>query len=146
METRLPIHLVVWACLLAIFSPKRFLVFQQVKLKALGISVSSNEVSVYLIYRTFWLSLMLVIVSGVFGWIAGILAGQAFGFASARLIGLLQITGTSFLLWGTLFVRGWDIQTYNGQTLIECVNRWLYLTLCCFGTAVLVASLIWPTE
>ena len=45
------------------------------------------------------------------------------------------------MLWGTLFVRGWEIQTYSGVTLVERVNRWLYRALYCSGTALIVASL-----
>jgi hypothetical protein len=48
------------------------------------------------------------------------------------------------LLWGTLFVRGWDIQTIGGVTLVERVNHWIYRTLYCLGTAVFIFSLSLP--
>ncbi|PPC93176.1 MAG: hypothetical protein CTY33_09230 [Methylotenera sp.] len=142
----MPLHLAIWACLLAIFSPKHFLSFQERQTKLLGITAASDNCSALVIRRAFWLSLLLVILSGIFGGASGLLAGQVFGPASPRLISTLQVIGACILLWGTLFVRGWEIQTYKGHTLIEMVNQWLYRTLYCIGTAVLVASLIWPTS
>ena len=50
------------------------------------------------------------------------------------------MTGAGLLLWGTLFVRGYDIQTYGGVTLTERVNQWVYRTMYCAGTALLVCS------
>jgi len=141
----MPLHLAIWACLLAIFSPKHFLLFQENQAKSLGIPAASNNDSALVICRAFWLSLVLVILSGAFGGFGGLVAGKVFGVASPSLISTLQVTGACILLWGTLFVRGWEIQTYKGHTLIERVNQWLYRALYCTGTAVLVASLIWPT-
>lgn len=141
----MPLHLATWACLLAIFSPKHFLSFQERQTKLLCITAASDNGSAFVIRRAFWLSLVLVILSGTFGGFSGLVAGQLFGPASLRLIGTLQVIGACILLWGTLFVRGWEIQTYKGHTLIEKVNQWLYRALYCTGTAVLVASLIWPT-
>jgi hypothetical protein len=53
----------------------------------------------------------------------------------------LQIVGAGLLLWGTLFVRGWEIQTYSGVVFTERVNQWLYRFLYCTGTSVIVYSL-----
>lgn len=74
----------------------------------------------------------------------GLGIGNSLGCSTPKLIAWLQIAGTCLLLWGTLFVRGWNIQTYGGVTLTERVNQWLYRTLYCVGTAVLVSSLAWP--
>lgn len=57
----------------------------------------------------------------------------------------LQIVGTGLLLWGTLFVRGWEIQTWNGKTIVEKVNRWIYRIMYCLGTGIIVCSLIWSS-
>ncbi len=141
----MPPHLAIWACLLAIFSTKHFLIFQEGHAKMFGIPAASDNASVSVIRRAFWLSLVLVLLSGAIGGFAGFVAGQVFGVASSHLISSLQVIGACILLWGTLFVRGWEIETYVGHTLIERVNQWLYRTLYCIGTAVLVASLIWPT-
>ena len=75
----------------------------------------------------------------------GYLSGKALGWVSSptptRLVPALQIFGVTVLLWATLFVRGWDIQTLGGVTLTERVNRWIYRLLYCLGTAAIVASL-----
>ena len=42
---------------------------------------------------------------------------------------------------GTLFVRGWEIQTWTGDSLIEHVNQRIYRSLYCIGTCVIVFSL-----
>jgi len=133
----------IWACLLAIFAPRRFHAFQENHTIPLGIPAAGDEDSIKIVSRAFWLSLILVLSSGAIG--AG--AGWALGaVASANPTGVtvLQITGAGLLLWGTLFIRGWEIQTWKGQTLIERVNRWIYRGLYCWGTAILVASLTWP--
>jgi hypothetical protein len=137
-------QIAVWACILVIFSPNRFLVFQDKKTKSLGIPAASNDDSVFVVSRAFWVSLILVVVSGAVGATVGLLCGRAFGAATPRTIYWLQIGGVSLLLWGTLFVRGWEIETFDGRTLIERVNRWIYRALYCVGTAILVSSLTWP--
>ncbi len=139
----MPVLLAVWACLLAVFSPKRFLDFQERKTKVLSIPASSDENSAFTVSRAFWISLFLVLISRVSGAFTGVVYGWVFGAASSRMTTWLQAVGAALLLWGTLFVRGWDIQTYGAQTLIERVNRWIYRGLYCIGTAVLVASLTW---
>jgi len=85
----------------------------------------------------------LVLAAAVAGYLLGLGLGNSLGCSTPKLIAWLQIAGTSLLLWGTLFVRGWDIQTYGGVTLTERVNQWLYRTLYCVGTAILVSSLSW---
>jgi hypothetical protein len=91
--------------------------------------------------RAFWVSLMLVLCSVFVGYVAGKMTATVTGTATPRLIGFLQIVGATLLLWATLFVRGWDIQTIGGVTLTERVNQWIYRFLYCLGTAVVVASL-----
>jgi len=91
--------------------------------------------------RAFWVSLVLVLCSIVAGYSAGKIVGAVSGPATSRLVGGLQIVGATLLLWATLFVRGWDIQSIGGVTLTERVNQWIYRSLYCLGTAVVVASL-----
>lgn len=86
----------------------------------------------------------LVLTAAAAGYLLGLGLGNGLGCSTPKLIAWLQIVGTCLLLWGTLFVRGWEIQTYGGVTLTERVNQWLYRTLYCVGTAVLVSSLAWP--
>lgn len=57
----------------------------------------------------------------------------------------LQAMSAAILLWGTVFVRGWDIQSYGGATLTERVNRTLYLILYVSGTTLGVFATLSPT-
>ena len=91
--------------------------------------------------RAFWLSFLLVAVSVVAGSCAGRLFAHWYPKDNARLVGILQIIGAFLLLWGTLFVRGWEIQTLGGVTLAERINQWLYRALYCIGTGLFVFSL-----
>ena len=86
-------------------------------------------------------SLVWVLSSIAAGFVAGRLLRAVSGETSATLVSVLQIIGATILLWATLFVRGWDIQSYGGVTLTERVNRWIYRLLYCLGTAAIVASL-----
>lgn len=56
----------------------------------------------------------------------------------------MQGGSAALLLWGTLFVRGWDIQTFGGRTLLERANRTIYVLLYFIGTAAGVFSLFIP--
>ena len=87
----------------------------------------------------------MVFLSGAFGVFIGISGGYIFGSASPKCISILQGTGTCILLWGTLFVRGYEITTNKGQSFIEKVNQLIYRTLYCIGTVVLVSSVFLPT-
>ena len=134
----------IQACLAVIVSGAKFLELQKTAAPALGVTAASDDNGAHVVHRAFWLSFLLVAISCIVGAVAGATAGDWFGPASTRLIAILQVVGALLLLWGTLFVRGWEIQTYKGTTLIERVNQWIYRSLYCTGTAVLVASLVWP--
>ena len=99
-----------------------------------------REHIIMLVRRAFWFSLLLVITSSLFGYGTGIIANYFFGCVEKIIINIFQIIGALLLLWATLFVRGWDIQTYGGVTLAERVNRWIFRTLYCIGTALIVSS------
>ena len=132
------------ACLMVLVSAQRFLQFQETAATALGVTKATDNTNAHIVHRAFWLSLVLVLVSVIAGVVVGAIAGDILGPVSARFISVMQVLGALLLLWGTLFVRGWEIQTYKGTTLIERVNQWIYRSLYCAGTAVLVASVVWP--
>jgi hypothetical protein len=136
---RIPIHLAFWACILAIFAPGQFLGFQKRK----NLLTHAQDTTVRIVFRAFWISLILVFLSGMIGLAAGIALKSLLGTASGHLLQAVQILGTLLLLWGTLFLRGWDIQSWKGETLIERVNQWIFRFLYCAGTAILVGSLTW---
>lgn len=133
-------------CFLVLFAPKKLIELQEQDAKARNNFTThvEREHSAYIVRRAFLYSLLLVILSGAIGFGAGLTLGSLIGCAATKLIAWLQIGGTSLLLWGTLFVRGWEIETYCGVTFTERVNQWLYRFLYCVGTAVLVCSLSWP--
>lgn len=91
-----------------------------------------------------FLSLISVLCSGLLGCFFGLLMVQICPAPPSFITTAMQILGALLLLWATLFVRGWDIQSYGGATFTECANRWIYRLLYCTGTAVLVLSLVWP--
>jgi hypothetical protein len=87
--------------------------------------------------------LLVVLFSGA-GYFVAKLLTAANKCALPVTITWVQIDGTGMLLWGTLFVRGFEILSLGGLTLSEKVNQWLYRALYCVGTAMLVFSLAWP--
>lgn len=131
-------------CFLLLFAPKKLLVAEEKDNRVLNAipSESNPEPPVFKVRRTFFSSAILVLFSGVAGYATGIVLGQI-TCASSKAIVSLQVAGACLLLWGTLFVRGWEIQSYGGVTLTERINQWLYRALYCLGTAILVCSLSW---
>jgi len=133
-------------CILLLLVPKRLIEVQDQdnETRKNYSTDAQREHSAYIVRRAFLYSLLLVMLSGVIGYGAGFALGSLIGCATTKLIAWLQISGACFLLWGTLFVRGWEIETYSGVTITERVNQWLYRFLYCVGTAVFVCSLAWP--
>lgn len=126
---------------LLLFRPSRFLERQAENNAVLNAVKNPQEIESALVVRhAFFSSLILVASSAAFGYVAGLIVGWL-SCASPGAMTWLQIIGTSLLLWGTLFIRGWEIQSYGGVTLTERVNQWIYRTLYCVGTSVLVSSL-----
>lgn len=140
---RVPIHFAVWATILAVFAPKRFLQFQEHVTKTLGIPAASDNNTVYIVSRGFWTALVLVFAAALCGVLIGISLSHWLGSATARGIALLQIGGASILLLATIYLRGAAIETWDRETLIERVDRWIYCGGYFMGTTALVASLVW---
>ena len=105
-------------------------------------SLPNNEQKRILKVRNaFWISFFLILGSGLLGLLIGLLL-KCYVSPSGDIISLLQILGALFLLWGTLFVRGFEIQSYVCVTIAEKVNQWLYRFLYCLGTVIIIASLV----
>lgn len=102
-----------------------------------------REANAYIVNRAFWNSSGLILLFGLSGGLIGKLLFCKYGQAESITIITQQIIGACLLLWGTLFVRGWEIQTYKGVTLTERVNQWIYRTMYCLGTAIIVCSIVW---
>lgn len=137
---------VVCLCILAILSPKRFAEANEKDALALNPTFegAQPEPSAGVVFRAFWYSLLAVIGAMLAGLSLGRLSFGLMGCASSGAMTTLAVVGAGVLLWGTLFVRGWQVQTNKGVSLAERVNQWLYRALYCTGTAVVVWSVTWP--
>jgi hypothetical protein len=144
--TKLGAWRAVRLCVLAIVAPKQFAGENEKDAALLNPTFegAQPEPGARVIFRAFWLSLLAVLGSVVVGYLVGQLSLAVVGCASSRVTTALVGVGAGVLLWGTLFVRGWQIQTYKGVSLVERVNQWLYRGLYCVGTGVVVWSISWP--
>ena len=140
---RVPIHIAIRATVLAVFSPKRFRSFQERVTKPLGIPAASDSNSVTIVSCAFWTSVAVVGAAAIVGSLVGFLLSQFVGPATPKGVAALQIIGASILLLSTIYVRGPAIETYDRETLIERVDRWIYCAGYFVGTAAIVASLAW---
>ena len=138
----------VHLCFLLLFRPSRFVEMENADNAArfgyIGESGGEPKHSAEIVREAFFKSFALVLLSSAVGYAAGQIMGALGRCATSGTVSWLQIVGASLLLWGTLFVRGWEIQTYAGVIFTERVNQWLYRALYCLGTAVLVYSLGFP--
>ena len=132
-----------WLCVLVVFSPKTFIAAESKKAEHQDGPSEVAKHAAFVIQRAFWTSLLMVIGSAFVGVVVGLLLNIATGCTTTSVIRWLQVAGAGILLWGTLFVRGWEIATYSGDTSSERVNQWLYRGLHCIGTAIIVLSLTW---
>jgi len=133
-------------CVLLLLAPKRFVEVEQKDIAARHgyIGESKKQYGAEVVRGAFFKSLGLVLLSAALGLVAG-RAMQALGrCATPETVTWAQVVGASLLLWGTLFVRGWEIQSYSGVLFTERVNQWLYRGLYCIGTAIVVYSLAFP--
>jgi hypothetical protein len=94
--------------------------------------------------RALFYSLALVLASGLVGVVLGNVACHCIGKSDVW-VTTLQVVGAGLVLWATLAVRGWEIQTFASVTLTERVNQWIYRSLSCFGTAILVMTVPWAS-
>jgi hypothetical protein len=99
--------------------------------------------SAHKICRAFWFSWLLTVGFASAGYAVGCLLRIGIQPASLSLVKGLQIGSAAILLVATLAARGWEIQTYNGDTLVEKVNKWLTRSLFVIGTFLFALSLGW---
>lgn len=133
----------IYLCAVAILSPPRFDEMERKDSEALEVQPNAYpSYRVLFLRRALSSSFLLVVTAGGTGLIFGVLSGRYFG-RSEFWITILQVVGAMILLWATLAVRGWDVQTFSGNTLTERVNQWIYRFLYCIGTSLLVMSIGW---
>jgi hypothetical protein len=144
--TRLSFLAAARLCVLLLFAPRKFKDAERDDQNARK-QYTDHEEPVHradIVRAAFWKSLCLVLAFSALGYGAGKLMHLLGRCATAETIAWAQVGGAALLLWGTLFVRGWEIQSWSGAQLTERVNQWLYRTLYCLGTAVVVYSLSFP--
>jgi len=133
-----------YLCLLAIFRPEELVKKEEKdneERKNFSQPPPPPEQRAFVIRRAFWTSLLLMVASVAIGYIVGQVIDKLLGSVPKIIITSFQMTGAMLLLWGTLFVRGWEIQSYGGVTLSERVNKWIYRALYCIGTTIIICSL-----
>ena len=146
--TRVSIAKAIALCATVIFAPDRMRaedVSESERRAQMGPPSAEAEHPAIVVRRAFFQSLVLVLIAGATGYAAGLAMAYIGRCATPTTIAGLQIAGACVLLWGTLFIRGWEILTYGGVSLTERVNQWLYRALYCVGTALVVYSLAFPT-
>ena len=146
--TKLKFFKISYLCFLAFFNSKKFIKEEENDnaLRKKFSPVEEKKHHIYIVIRAFWYSLGLIILSAILGALVGLFLRHKFNNPTQYTVSLLQVGGACLLLWGTLFIRGWEIQTYCGVTLTERVNQRIYRTLYCMGTSIIVCSLVWAIK
>jgi len=143
-----PLTLVAAArlCILLLFAPERFKEAERADHACRNNYTDSGDPPhrADMVRKAFFASLVLVLLFSALGFTAGQFMHFAGRCATPDTVTCAQIVGAALLLWGTLFVRGWEIQSWSGVQFTERVNQWLYRSLYCAGTAVIVYSLSFP--
>jgi hypothetical protein len=85
----------------------------------------------------FWLTTSAVLL----GLLAGFAFAVLFGKPSSWIVSILAVAGAAIILFATLALLGWEIQSCKGDTLPEMVNQWLFRFLYWCGTFLFVLSI-----
>mgnify|MGYP001249902315 CR=1 FL=1 len=93
--------------------------------------------------RSLSISLLLVTAAVLIGWLTGSILVTYVGPPSRGTDRVLQVVGVAIVLWATLAKQGWNIQSYNGNTLPELVDRWIYRALYVIGSYIVVLAVSW---
>lgn len=98
------------------------------------------------ILRSGWItSLGLMTYAAVVGLLLGRIALKEVGERPGIAM-LVGVCGGVLLLWSAIALRGWEIQTTDGETLTEKVNVWVVRAACIFGTTLAVISVSWDAS
>ena len=143
--TKLKFYKIIYLCFLAIFNPKKFIEEEKKdnEVRKNFPPAKDKEDRIYAVRRALWRSFRLLILSALFGGSIGLFLHYCCSQSPPFMIIILQVVGAGLLLWGTLFVRGWEIRSWCGIMLTERVNQWIYRFLYCLGTGIIICSLIW---
>src|SRR5690349_15904108 len=98
------------------------------------------EQSIDRIRRGLFISFVLVAAAFVLAALAGRGIVGLNGPVSENLLESFQHVGIGILLWATLAKQGWAIQIFDGTTVPEVVDEFLYRALYVLGSFVLALS------
>lgn len=97
-------------CLLAIFRPQRLIELEKEDSVLLESQENDTEHRVLKVHNAFRSSFLLIVFFAALGIFVGYILNHIYGSPSKYSVNILQIVGAGLLLWGTLFVRGFEIQ------------------------------------
>lgn len=93
------------------------------------------------LFQAFWICLTATLAGAGLGKALSAAAPNGTGVAT-----IVAVVGTATLLWASLALQGWNIQSMKGQTLTERVNQWIFRTLYAVGTLLISLGSIWATS
>jgi hypothetical protein len=134
------------ATLLCLVAPSRFLALAKEYDSAIAIESEPGDQTAKrakLVRGGFWKSPGLTLSAGIVGYGLGQLLQNVAGPANSVTAMVMQLASAGIVLVATLATRGWDIQTYSGETLVEKVNQWLSRGLFVIGTFLFTLFLGW---
>jgi hypothetical protein len=131
------------ATVFCLVAPARFLDLAREHDRKISTIESGVEHSASIVRQAFWSSCLLTGGSLLVGYFLGGGLRCAAGPASAHTATLVQAFSAALVLVATLAAQGWNIQTYNGNTLVERVNQWLTRSLFVLGTFLFSLFLGW---
>lgn len=131
----------VW---LALFAPQAFIREEEADNIRLNAAATVTDVNcgVYKVRSGIRQALLWGSLAMILGFLVGAVVGAAVGAALKFAIGIV-VLGTTILLWASLAVQGWNIQTADGVTLSERLNQWVFRTLYFLGTVLISAGSVW---
>ena len=91
-------------------------------------------------------SLVLVLLVILLGWVTGHLLSRFVGPPTQATARLILYSGIGTLLWATLGKCGWSIRSWNGTSLLEQVDNFLFRVLYLVGSFLLVLSGTWSAS
>jgi hypothetical protein len=129
-------------CFDAVFRPQTFTQKEIADNSLLNnVQSSSPPPPIYGVRRALAGSLLLTLLAMVTGAVFAMTLAAA--LTDRRLaIGISGGVGALVLLWATLAIRGWEIQTIGGGTLTERVNQRIFRFLYWIGTALLTVAAV----
>lgn len=105
--------------------------------------LSQRVQKAWIIRRAFWFSCLLTSGALLVGYFLGLSLKCFVGAAGTSTATFVQAVSAGVVLIATLAVRGWEIQSYSGETLPEKINQWLMRTLFVSGTFAFSLFLGW---